>query len=133
MAKKGELVQRPAKKSEYVIRFASAQAQKGWRDLVAVAGPTSHLRRPGHPGPQPQRNVMADTYDFLTTTPTQIDPRTNYPLKGELGHVTDQSGTARIRWQHKPTATGDGRVWFYLDGSTVWLEQVHTHHPNQTK
>lgn len=116
MAKRGELVQRPAKKSEYTIRFASAQAQKGWRDLVAV-----------------QRNAMADTYDFLTTTPTQVDVKTNYPLKGELGQITDSSGTVRARWQHKPTATGDGRVWFYVDGSTVWLEQVHTHHPNQTK
>lgn len=115
MARKGELVPRPARKNEYEIRFASTQAQKGWRDLIAV-----------------QRNAMADAYDFLTTTPTQFDARTNYPLKGELGQITDRSGATHTRWQHKPTATGDGRLWFYVEGSTVHLEQVHTRHPNQT-
>ena len=34
--RKGELVPRPAKKVEYDIRFASAGAKKGWRDLVAT-------------------------------------------------------------------------------------------------
>lgn len=116
MAKRGDLVQRPAKKSEYEIRFASSQAQKGWRDLVAV-----------------QRNAMADTFDFLTISPTQFDAKTNYPLKGALGQITDRSGATHVRWQHKPTAAGDARVWFYVDGSTVYLEQVHTRHPNETK
>ena len=60
MAKEG-LVPRPAKKSEYELRFATAGAQKGWRDLVAT-----------------MRNVMADTWDFLTTTPATRTP-TNYP------------------------------------------------------
>ncbi|WP_460753804.1 hypothetical protein [Myceligenerans cantabricum] len=30
------LVPRPAKKSEYVLKFASKQSEKGWRDLVAT-------------------------------------------------------------------------------------------------
>ena len=37
------------------------------------------------------------------------------------------------RWQHKPTAHGDARIWFYVDDGVVYLEQVHTRHPNQTK
>lgn len=39
----------------------------------------------------------------LTTTPA------NYPLKGTA------------------------RVWFYVDGATVYLELVHTAHPHETK
>lgn len=34
--KKGELVPRPPRKVEYEIHFATADAQKGWRDLVAT-------------------------------------------------------------------------------------------------
>ena len=37
------------------------------------------------------------------------------------------------RRQHKPTQQGDARIWFYVDGHDVFIEQVHTHHPNATK
>lgn len=116
MAGKGERVHRPAKRSEYEIRFASAQAQKGWRDLVATI-----------------RNPLADTWDFLTRSPAVRTP-TNYPLKGELGTVT-RGGVQFQRWQHKPTKQGDARIWFYVDEDlkTVFLEQVHTTHPHETK
>lgn len=113
-AKKGELVHRPAKKIEYEIRFATAEARKGWRDLVATI-----------------RNPMSEAWNFLTRTPLQTTP-TNYRLKGELGTVL-RSGTAHERWQHKPTAKGTARIWFYVDERTVYLEQIHTSHPNQTK
>ena len=82
MAKEG-LVPRPAKKSEYELRFATAGAQKGWRDLVAT-----------------MRNVMADTWDFLTTTPATRTP-TNYPLHDKLGTI-HRGGKTYERWQHKP-------------------------------
>lgn len=111
---KDNLVARPTKKSEYAIRFATAGAQKGWRDLVATI-----------------RNPMADTWDFLTRTPAERTP-TNYPLRGELQWI--RRGSARYeRWQHKPTVQGDARIWFYVDGRDVFIEQVHTHHPNATK
>ena len=113
-AKNGELVHRPAKKIEYEIRFATAEARKGWRDLVATI-----------------RNPMSEAWDFLTRTPLQTTP-TNYRLKGELGTVL-RGGTAHERWQHKPTAKGTARIWFYVDERTVYLEQIHTSHPNQTK
>lgn len=113
-AKKGELVPRPPKKIEYAIRFATADARRGWQDLVATI-----------------RNPMADTWDFLTRTPLSTTP-TNYRLKGELS-VVKRGGVTFDRWQHKPTAKGTARVWYYVDGRIVFLEQVHTSHPNATK
>ncbi|WP_031208045.1 MULTISPECIES: hypothetical protein [Microbacterium] len=111
---KDDLVPRPMKKTEYTVRFATSGARKGWRDLVATI-----------------RNPMADAWDFLTRTPAERTP-TNYPMRGELQFV--QRGAARHeRWQHKPTAQGDARIWFYIDGDAVLIEQVHTHHPNATK
>lgn len=111
---KDDLVARPTKKSEYTLRFASVGAQKGWRDLVATT-----------------RNSMVDAWDFLTRTPMQVT-LANYPLKGELGTIT-RDGKAHERWQHKPTLRGDARIWFYVEGRDVLIEQVHTHHPNATK
>lgn len=113
-AKKGELVPRPAKKVEYEIRFATAESRKGWRDLVATI-----------------RNPMSETWDFLTRTPLETTP-TNYRLRGELGTVF-RGGTRHERWQHKPTAKGTARIWYYVDERTVYLEQIHTSHPNETK
>ncbi|MFW6639651.1 hypothetical protein ACOALZ_06360 [Nocardiopsis algeriensis] len=113
-AKKGELVPRPPKKVEYEIRFATADAKKGWRDLVATI-----------------RNPMTETWDFLTRTPL-VTTRTNYRLKGELGTI-QRGGTAHERRQHKRTAKGTARIWYFVDGRTVYLEQVHTSHPNETK
>ena len=111
---KSDQVQRPTKKSEYTIRFATAVAEKGWRELVAqIRGP------------------LADSWDFLTRTPMDRTP-TNYPLKGALGSIKRDNKTY-ARWQHKPTAQGGARIWFYVDGQSVMLEQVHTKHPNETK
>ncbi|HMS77061.1 hypothetical protein [Gordonia sp. (in: high G+C Gram-positive bacteria)] len=74
---------------------------------------------------------MADTWDFLTTTP-QVRTSTNYPLRDELSTIRRGDKTYE-RWQHKPTLKGTARIWFYVDGQTVYLEQVHTSHPNETK
>lgn len=114
MAGKGELVPRPPKKIEYEIRFATTNAKRGWQDLAATI-----------------RNPLADAWDFLTRTPLANLP-TNYPLKGEYGTIA-RDGKAHTRWQHKPTLKGTARIWFYVEGRTVYLEQVHTSHPNETK
>ncbi|WP_291048762.1 hypothetical protein [Herbiconiux sp.] len=106
--------ERPVKKNEFEIRFASGQAQKGWTDLRAT-----------------NRNALADAWDFLTRTPLHVTPA-NYRLKGQLGLVTRGQATHE-RWQHKPTLHGDARIWFYVVDQIVYLEQVHTHHPNATK
>jgi hypothetical protein len=107
-------VARPVKRSEFSIQFASASAQRGWTDLCAT------IRAP-----------LADAWDFLTRTPLTVTP-TNYPLKGQLG-IVSRGGATHERWQHKPTLKGDARIWFYVEGQIVNLEQVHTHHPNLTK
>ncbi|MFB2597095.1 hypothetical protein ACEXQE_04810 [Herbiconiux sp. P17] len=114
MAGRVSKVERPTKKSEYELRFASAQSQKGWLDLRAT-----------------NRNALADAWDFLTRTPLGVTPN-NYPLRGALG-VVSRDGIEHGRWQHKPTRQGDARIWFYVVGQIVYLEQVHTHHPNATK
>lgn len=107
-------VNRPIRKSEYRIVAASAQAEKGWRDLVAT-----------------NRNLMAESWEFLTATPMD-HTSTNYPLKGALSTVA-RDGVSYPRWQHKPSKGGGARIWFYVDGDCVFLEKVHTHHPNETK
>ncbi|MFJ4171911.1 hypothetical protein ACIPY3_20580 [Paenarthrobacter sp. NPDC089714] len=111
---KDSKVERPTKKSEYDLRFASVQAKRGWIDLRATI-----------------RNALTDSWDFLTRTPQVMTP-TNYPLRGELGLVSHQ-GSTHERWQHKPTLKGDARIWFFVVEHVVYLEQVHTHHPNETK
>jgi hypothetical protein len=113
-AKRGELVPRPPKKIEYEIRYATAEAAKGWQDLAATI-----------------RNPLAEAWDFLTRSPLTKTP-TNYPLRGELGAIS-RGGETHERWQHKPTLKGTARIWFFVEGRTVYLEQVHTSHPNETK
>ncbi|ADG73515.1 conserved hypothetical protein [Cellulomonas flavigena DSM 20109] len=113
MAKKSP-VSRPTKKTENEILFASSQAAKGWRDLVAT-----------------RRNAMTDARDFLTRTPTAVTPA-NDRLRGELATVS-YHGTTYDRWQHKPSLRDGARIWFFVDGQTVLLEDVHTAHPNETK
>lgn len=110
---KDALVPRPTKKSEFVLKYATKQSEKGWRDLVATI-----------------RNPTSETWDFLTRTPTETTPR-NYRLRGEPAAIRRGSATFE-RWQHKPTLQGSARVWFYVDGNTVYLEQVHTAHPTET-
>lgn len=74
---------------------------------------------------------MSDSWDFLTRTPLSKTPN-NYPLEGSLASIS-RGGRTFQRWQHKPTLKGTARIWFYVDGSTVYLEQVDTAHPNETK
>ena len=84
-------VERPLRKSEYEIVYASTHAQKGWRDLKATI-----------PGP------LVDTWEWLTKTPLEVSP-SNYRLRGELGNLTYQEKQFD-RWQHKPTLKGSARI-----------------------
>ena len=112
--RKGELVPRPAKKVEYDIRFASAGAKKGWRDLVATMRKPDG-RRMGFPHSYPDGNHFHQL-----------------PAEGGAGDC-ERGGQSFERWQHKPTLKGSARIWFYIDDRTVFLEAVHTSHPNETK
>jgi hypothetical protein len=104
--------QRPRKKAEYRIEFASRLAEKGWQDLLATT-----------------RSGVVDAWDFLTRTPLQSSTR-NHPLRGELATVV-RDGRTHDRWQHE--LSGGAGIWFYVDANTVRLVDVFTAHPNQTK
>ncbi len=101
---KSEKVERPTKKNEYELRFASVQAKRGWTDLKATA-----------------KNSLTDSLDFLTMTSRSTTPN-NYRLHSDLGSVT-RDGSTHERWQHKPTLIGDARIWFYVVDRVVYLEQ----------
>lgn len=107
-------VPRPTRGDEFELVFGSNAAAMGWRDLVAS-----------------RRNLMADTWDFLSRSPHTETPK-NYPLKGTLGTVT-RGGVQHARWQHKPSEQWTPRIWFYVEEKRVVLEQVHTSHPKETE
>ena len=113
-------VERPSKKNEYVVEFATRDAQKGWRDLCSTTG-----------------NAMADAWDYLTKTP-DASRAPHGPLKGDYATLT-RDGNAYQRWQYE--VPGGARIWYWIVPSDarkrvqgrVLLERVFTHHPNQTK
>lgn len=112
MTSKRSAVPRPTKRSEHTIVFDTRQAAKGWQDLLAT-----------------QRNAVVDAWDFLTQTPTHRLPK-NHQLKGSLSTVT-RGGHEHDQWQHE--LSNGARVWFYVLDRRVFLVEVHTGHPNQTK
>lgn len=112
MAAKSSRVHRPLKMGEYSLVFATRDAEKSWTDLLAMT-----------------RNALVDAWGYLTQTPLQQSER-HHPLRGNLEFLTHR-GERHRRWQHE--LPGGARIWFYVDGSTVWLVEVHTHHPNSTK
>ena len=112
---KDQAVERPTKRTEYRIVFATRQAEKGWRDHRATS-----------------LNAMVDAWDALTRDPEANSP-TCHPLKDDLGTVT-VAGVAHIRRQYE--LPGGARVWYYVTSGSpgvVHLVDVHTHHPNATK
>jgi dsDNA-binding SOS-regulon protein len=113
-APEGAAVPRPMKGSDYVLKHATKQSEKGWRDLATTLG-----------------DPMSDAWDFLTRTPLATTSA-NYPLEGSLGVVT-RGGRIFQRWQHQPTTKSTAQIWFYVDGGTVHLERVHAAHRDRTK
>jgi hypothetical protein len=107
-------IPRPAKKRAYTLPFASRQAEKGWRDLQAN-----------------RMHALAEAWDYLTDTPLAASPLT-YRLKAQLSTV-ERNGLLHDRWQRKLNARDGARIWYYVEGNRVMIEQVFTTHPNQTK
>lgn len=70
MTRRGESVPRPLKRSEFTIRFATRNAEKGRTDLLATT-----------------RNAIVDAWDFLTHTPLQQTKR-NHTMRDDLEFVT---------------------------------------------
>lgn len=67
---KDRAVQRPLKKVEFEVRFATREAEKGWIDARATA-----------------RNALVDAWDYLTRSPLERCDRC-YPLRDDLSTVT---------------------------------------------
>lgn len=112
---KDQPVERPTKRTEYRIVFATSQAVKGWRDLRAT-----------------KLNAMADAWDALTRAPEANTP-TCHPLKGDLETIR-VSGVPHVQRQYE--LPGGARIWYYVtpgQPGTVHLINCWTHHPNATK
>ncbi len=112
VSKRAERVNRPLKKAEFEIRFATRNAEQGWIDLLATT-----------------RNAVVEAREFLTRTPMALTER-NHPMRADLEFI-QRGGDKYPRWQHE--LPGGARIWFYVDEGVVWLVDVHTRHPNQTK
>jgi hypothetical protein len=115
---KATQVPRPTRKDEYEIYFASRDAEKGWRDLKATT-----------------LNALVAAWDQLTRTPQDRSERC-HEMKAGLAHV-QYGGQQHDRWQYE--LSGGARLWYWVIAPAdkrpgqVWLEQVHTRHPNETK
>lgn len=109
-------VERPTKKSEYVLQHAERSCEVGWTALCAS-----------------QRNGCADLFDRLTIDPRHVvNPDRQHRLKGRLSTAI-VGGTELDQWQYE-MAKG-ARVWYVIDheSKTVFLTRVATAHPNQAK
>ena len=79
-----------------------AEHSKGWQDLVATI-----------------RNPMTEDLGLFLRERRLLQTPTNYPLRGELGKISTRREQPHERWQHKPTAKGTARIWFYVHERTV--------------
>lgn len=95
-----------------MIVFASRQAQTGWRDVLAS-----------------QKNTVVDAWEMLTTDPIG-ESHVRHQLKGSLSTLV-HNGETHSRYQYE--LNGGARIWYFVIGRTVHIENVHTRHPNQTK
>ncbi len=112
MTNRREQVARLQKKNEFEIRFSTRNAEKGWTNLLVTT-----------------RNAIVDAWDFLTKTPHAASEG-NHPMRDELEFIS-VNGNRYPRWQYE--LPGGARIWFYVHEQVVWIIDVHTRHPNQTK
>jgi hypothetical protein len=109
--KRSDRVAPPAEPGQWVLKYATAEAAKGWEVLVQQApGNTwkayETIRRDPQPFPQPERH---------------------HRLKGKLGAVNGLE-----QWQYE--VTGGGRIWYLVepDTKTLWIRYAGTGHPKAT-
>ena len=107
-------VLRPIKKSEYKIYFESNKIRKAWVDLLAV-----------------RRSDLSEAWDFLTRNLLKVTPL-SHPMRADFGLLV-ANGVSHQRWQLKLSATDGSRIWYFVDGQTVFIERIFTAHPNETK
>jgi hypothetical protein len=109
-----EPVPRPIKNSEYKIYFGSNKTRKAWIELLAV-----------------RRSDLAEAWEFLTINPLTVTPLA-YPLRNNLQFLM-VNGISHQRWQLKLSPTDGSRIWYFVDGHSVYIERMFTAHPNKTK
>jgi hypothetical protein len=109
-----EPVPRPLKKSEYKIYFESNKIRKAWVDLLAV-----------------RRSDVSEAWDFLTRNPLKVTPL-SHPMRADF-RLLIANGVSHQRWQLKLSATDGSRIWYFVDGQSVFIEKIFTAHPNETK
>jgi hypothetical protein len=113
--KRGDRVGPPARPDEFDLRFATAEAAKGWEDLCRQA--------PGN---------TRGAFDTIRANPVPLPANErHHRLKHDLGTGT-HDGRAMEQWQYE--VTGGGRVWCLVDHRTrtVWLTYASTAHPRAT-
>ncbi len=114
--KRGDEVAPPAVAGEWVLRFATNEAAKGWGEPAAEA--PGNTRR---------------CFDALRRDPqTQADPDRQHRLRGRLAERT-LGGTGYPQWEYE--VTSGGRVRYLVDEvrRTVWLVSAGTRHPKDTE
>lgn len=118
--KRGAAVPRPPKASEYEIVFGSSEAERGRRDLKAIA-----------------KNALADAWDYLTAHPARYDAARCYRLRGDASAI-DLDGRRLPQWQYK--ITSGARLWYAIDepapqskkNGRVIITRASPGHPNET-
>jgi hypothetical protein len=108
------IVPRPTRKNEFKIYFDSTKLSKSWMDLRAT-----------------QLTNLVAAWEFLTTSPLQRTPL-SYPMKNNVTPIV-RNGKSFDRWQLKLSQTDGSRIWYYVDGDSVFIERIFTAHPNETK
>jgi hypothetical protein len=105
----------PARPGCYTLRFATADAAKGWEDLCRQA--------PGN---------TRTAFEAIETDPApQPSTGRHHRLKGGLATDT-YAGKTLEQWQYE--VTGAGRIWYLIDRDTLtcWIRLAGTGHPKAT-
>lgn len=103
--------------SDWVIKPASAQAQKLWLQAC-----------------EQEPDLMSKEKERLEKRPLERgeNPRRTHKLRGKLAERSI-AGTTYDQWQHEITSAG--RIWYCVDRKkrVVWITQVSLGHPKKTE
>jgi hypothetical protein len=109
--KKNDRFAPPAAPGQWLLKFGTTEAAKGWEDLVQQAA-----------------GNLWTAYETIRTDPTPFPatPR-QHRLKGALATVNGLE-----QWQYEVTAAG--RIWYLVDPGkkTIWIRYASTAHPKAT-
>ncbi len=114
--KRGDRVAPPASTDGWELRFATAEAAKGWEELCRQAA----------------GNTLAAWNDMRTRADAPSPTPRHHQLKGSLS-LALHSGVEMEQWQIE--VTGSGRIWYLVDTArrTLWIKAATTGHPKITE